>query len=209
MSVSLISSTPNGEERLMYVARVSNPSNRNSGNSRLLAYCMKHGHWSVFEHAHMTLEIETSRAVSAQLIRHRSFTFQEFSQRYAQPTGFLFTAARRQDTTNRQNSIDDLPFTTKDWFMEKQREVFEHAKQVYDEALNRGIAKECARMVLPMATKTTICMTGNVRSWVHYLLERTKPSTQYEHRAIALKAEQVFADEYPTVYECYKQLKLD
>lgn len=185
MTTKLIWITPNAQEVIMYCARVSNPKNQNSGNTGLLNYCMKHGHWSVFEMASACFEIKTTRAISAQILRHRSFSFQEFSQRYAESTEITKSIARRQDTKNRQNSINDIPEDVQQWWHYTQKNVYETCLDTYQDALGRGIAKECARAVLPMNTGTTIYMSGTIRSWIHYLRLRTDPSTQLEHREIA------------------------
>ena len=172
MQVKLISATPDAEKTMGYVARVSNPSNQDNPKvAGLLSYCIKHGHWSVFEQAHMTLEIETTRGLAAQILRHRSFTYQEFSQRYADSSLLaeeipLFDL-RRQDTKNRQNSIDDIDDFTKQQFEVEIQKHFASAMDLYKNMLDKGIAKECARFVLPLATPTRIYMTGSVRSWIH------------------------------------------
>jgi len=192
-----------------YVARVSNPNNQeNPEYSKLLAYCIKHNHWSVFEQAHMTLEIETSRAIAAQILRHRSFTYQEFSQRYAD-TNLLseeipLPELRRQDTKNRQNSIDDLD-EEKIFLLNKMvQDLFRDAQDVYNFMLSQGVAKECARMVLPLATPTRIYMTGSARSWIHYIQLRSANGTQKEHMDIANKCKEIFVEQFPT---CAKALE--
>jgi thymidylate synthase (FAD) len=189
------------EDLMVYTARVSSPQNQANLNTgaRLLRYCMKNGHWSVFEQADMTVEIETSRAISAQILRHRSFSFQEFSQRYAEVTGFEIYPARRQDQKNRQNSTDDLPEFTKEWFIAAQESIQRHARQLYEDALKAGVAKECARFLLPMSATTRLYMKGSVRSWIHYFKVRGDPSTQQEHREIAQAIqEQLFNPAFPT-----------
>lgn len=202
--VKLIQSTPNPEETMAYVARVSNPNNQeNPSFEGLLKYCIKHGHWSVFEQAYMTLEIETSRAIAAQILRHRSFTFQEFSQRYAD-TNLLAAVIpipnlRRQDSKNRQNSIDDLDDFTLQRFQMQIQKYFAEGMDLYNAILDAGIAKECARMVLPLATPTRIYMTGSCRSWVHYIDLRCANGTQREHMEIAEKCKDIFSQQYPTV----------
>ena len=173
MQVKLISVTPDAEKTMAYVARVSNPANQDNENyAKLLAYCIKHNHWSVFEQSFMTLEIETSRAIAAQILRHRSFTFQEFSQRYADAsllTGQIpLPELRSQDLKNRQNSVDDLPMDLKIGLYTKIQDHFEQGFQLYTEVLEAGVAKECARMILPLAVPTRIYMTGSCRSWIHY-----------------------------------------
>jgi thymidylate synthase (FAD) len=188
------------EEIISYVARVSNPSNQDNFTTapKLLAYLIKNFHWSPFEHAFMTLEIETSRGIAAQILRHRSFTFQEFSQRYAKATDIIVYPARRQDDKNRQNSIDDLHTEVKNWFEVAQHEVADFAMKKYEEALELGIAKEQARFLLPLSTKTKLYMTGPIRSWIHYIELRSANGTQLEHREIALAAKKLFCDQFPS-----------
>ena len=189
-----------------YVARVSNPNNQDNPNvSGLLKYCIKHNHWSVFEQAHMTVEIETTRGIAAQVLRHRSFTFQEFSQRYADSSllgkEIPLPALRRQDDKNRQNSIDDIdPLTQQDFEIKMQRH-FVDGMHLYKEMLEAGIAKECARFVLPLATPTRIYMTGSCRSWIHYIDLRSGHGTQQEHKDIAEACRQVFVEQFPIVSE--------
>jgi thymidylate synthase (FAD) len=192
MKTSLISITPDAEKIMLYCARVSNPKNQNSENTKLIDYCIKHAHWSVFEMAHMTVEIETSRAIAAQILRHKSFSFQEFSLRYAEATEFEIYPARRQDDKNRQNSVDDLSVEDKAWFITAQETVNESAMSYYKEALSRGIAKEQARFLLPLSTKTKLYMTGSVRSWIHYLDLRCANGTQLEHKQIADGIKEIF-----------------
>ena len=170
--VKLISITPDAENLIAYCARVSSKNQENHNIEKLLTYCYEHGHWSVFETAYITMEINTSRAISAQILRHRSFTFQEFSQRYAEVPDFYTYEARRQDKKNRQASIDDMSFADKHWFTCAQDRVQTVSSFLYNEALDRGIAKEQARFLLPLSSKTKIYMTGNVRSWIHYLDQR-------------------------------------
>jgi thymidylate synthase (FAD) len=199
MSVKLVTITPEAEKLIAYCARVSSPNQENPEIAKLLAYCIKHQHWSIFEQASMTVEIETSRMISAQILRHRSFVFQEFSQRYAEAQEIVLCEARRQDTKNRQNSIDDLDADIKEDWLERQRYGFLAALQSYQWALNNGIAKECARAVLPMQTKTKLYMTGSIRSWIHYLELRTGPDTQKEHRDIANQIKETFVKELPVI----------
>src|SRR5271166_5903700 len=165
MNVSLISATPDAEKTILYCARVSSP-NQESENTALLGYCIKHGHHSVFEMANMCVEIVTSRAISAQILRHKSFSFQEFSQRYAAATEFETYEARRQDSKNRQNSIDDMSEKDKEWFLNVQDMVQDYCSNLYNTALKMNIAKEQARMLLPMSTQTKLYMNGNLRSWL-------------------------------------------
>jgi thymidylate synthase (FAD) len=206
MTVKLISVTPDAEQTMAYVARVSNPANQDSENyAGLLRYCIKHNHWSVFEQAFMTLEIETNRGIAAQILRHRSFTFQEFSQRYADTN--LITEnipvpdLRRQDTKNRQNSTDDLGDYVKLKFQAEIAELFAHSNNLYKRLLEAGVAKECARFVLPLATPTRIYMSGSCRSWAHYINLRSANGTQKEHMDIALECKKVFSEQFPTVAE--------
>lgn len=192
-----------GQELISFIARVSNPSNQgNFGTaSKLLKYLVKHQHWSPFEHAFMTVEIKTSRAIAQQILRHRSFTFQEFSQRYAEVLTHESYEARRQDFKNRQNSIDDLPESVKDMFRKYQEHIWNEAYSRYKALIDSGVAKEVARFILPLNTSTTIYMTGPVRSWIHYIDLRTDPSTQKEHRDIALAIREIFYQEFPDVAE--------
>ena len=205
MTVKLISVTPDAEKTMAFIARVSNPSNQNSENySKLLAYCIKHNHWSVFEQSSMTLEIETTRGIAAQILRHRSFTFQEFSQRYADSSllgDIPVPDLRRQDTKNRQNSIDDFSDDMKQDLWLKINDHFQASMELYKELLDKGVAKECARFVLPLATPTRIYMTGSCRSWIHYINLREKNGTQKEHTDIALECKRVFSEQFPTVAE--------
>ena len=206
MNVKLVTVTPNAEETMGYVARVSNPKNQDNPKvAGLLSYCIKHGHWSVFEQAHMTLEIETTRGLAAQILRHRSFTYQEFSQRYADSSMLSkvipIPELRRQDDKNRQNSIDDLdPFVVQDFELKMQRHFVEGMK-IYKEMLDAGVAKECARFVLPLATPTKLYMTGSVRSWIHYINLRSAHGTQKEHMEIAENCRAIFNEQFPIVAE--------
>ena len=204
--VSLVSATPDAEKHIAYCARVSNPSNQgNDSFEGLLKYCIKHKHWSIFEQSFMTLEIETSRAIAAQVLRHRSFTFQEFSQRYADSSllgdEIPLPDLRRQDTTNRQKSIDDLDPFIKQKFEIWMQYHFKQTMEVYQEMLASGVAKECARMILPLAVPTRIYMTGSVRSWLHYIDLRTGHGTQKEHMEIAEACKVIFKEQFPTVAE--------
>ena len=206
MNVKLVTVTPKAEETMGYVARVSNPKNQDNPKvAGLLSYCIKHGHWSVFEQAHMTLEIETTRGLAAQILRHRSFTYQEFSQRYADSSMLSkvipIPELRRQDDKNRQNSIDDLdPFVVQDFELKMQRHFVEGMK-LYKEMLDAGVAKECARFVLPLATPTKLYMTGSVRSWIHYINLRSAHGTQKEHMQIAENCRAIFNEQFPIVAE--------
>ncbi len=200
MNTKLIWSTPNAEKIIAYCARVSNSANQDNENiAGLLKYCMKHGHFSVFEMAHMCVEVETSRDVSAQMIRHRSFSFQEFSQRYAESTTIEAAHPRRQDLKNRQNSIDDISEEDQVWFACKRNDIEKQTMSLYQEALERGIAKECARRILPMSTTTKLYMSGSIRSWVHYFKLRCDAATQLEHQIIAYKIKDIFKKEFPII----------
>ena len=200
-SVKLITVTPNAEETMGYIARVSNPNNQNNPVvDGLLGYCIKHGHWSVFEQAHMTLEIETTRGLAAQILRHRSFTFQEFSQRYANANlldNIEVPDLRSQDSKNRQNSIDDIPQDKKETLQKKISDHFSAAMSLYDELIKEGVAKECARFVLPLSTPTRIYMTGSVRSWIHYIDLRSAHGTQKEHMDLVHEVRQIFKQQFP------------
>ncbi|AGH31779.1 thymidylate synthase [Synechococcus phage S-SKS1] len=206
MNVKLISVTPDAEKMMGYVARVSNPSNQeNPKVAGLLKYCVKHQHWSVFEQSFMTLEIETTRGLAAQILRHRSFTFQEFSQRYADSsllsTNIPLPELRRQDTKNRQNSIDDIDEFKVQKYQMLMQDYFSRGMELYQEMLSDGIAKECARFVLPLATPTRLYMSGSCRSWVHYIDLRSAHGTQKEHMDIAEACKNVFIEQFPTVAE--------
>ena len=205
-NIKLISVTPDAEKHMAYVARVSNPKNQdNEKFAGLLKYCIEHGHWSVFEQAYMTVEINTTRGLAAQILRHRSFTYQEFSQRYADANllseKIPLPKLRRQDKKNRQNSTDDVD----EWVVQKydilMEEHFKNSMDLYNKMLEDGIAKECARFVLPLSTPTRIYMTGSCRSWIHYLNLRSAHGTQKEHMDVAKGVRQVFSEQFPTVSE--------
>ena len=209
MNVKLVSVTPDAEKHMGYVARVSNPKNQDNPNvAGLLSYCIKHGHWSVFEQAFMTVEIETTRGLAAQILRHRSFTFQEFSQRYADVNwlkmGIPIPELRSQDDKNRQNSIDDIPEEQQKRLKHQISRHFYEAMDLYNELIREGIAKECARFVLPLASPTRIYMTGSVRSWVHYVDLRTGHGTQKEHMDIANECKDILIEQFPV---CAKALE--
>ena len=205
MTVKLISITPDAEQTMAYIARVSNPSNQdNDKYSGLLKYCIKHNHWSVFEQSSMTLEIETTRAIAAQILRHRSFTYQEFSQRYASSTtlgDIDLPELRRQDLKNRQNSTNDLEPELIEKFEKQMITLFSSSKALYEQMLSQGVAKECARMVLPLCTPTRIYMTGSCRSWIHYINLRSAHGTQKEHMEIAEACRKIFTEQFPAVSE--------
>ena len=203
--VCMISVTPQAEQTIGYIARVSNPNNQDNPNvAGLLKYCIKHGHWSIFEQAHMTLQIETNRGIAAQILRHRSFTYQEFSQRYADSNllgDIELPELRRQDSKNRQNSIDDLEPEMVEKFNRQMNTLFSSAFGLYNQMLEAGVAKECARFVLPLATPTRIYMTGSVRSWIHYINLRSAHGTQQEHMDIANACKDIFIENFPSVSE--------
>lgn len=206
LNTKLISVTPDAEQHIAYCARVSNPKNQDSDNiSKLLKYCIEHQHWSIFEMAFMTLEINTTRGLAAQILRHRSFTFQEFSQRYADATllgeDIPLFELRSQDNKNRQNSIDNVSEEVKAKWGMKIREHFGKAKVIYDGMISDGIAKECARFVLPLATPTRLYMSGSIRSWIHYINLRSGHGTQKEHMIIANECKSVFSEQFPIISE--------
>lgn len=206
MNVKLISVTPDAEKNIAYCARVSNPNNQDNSNySKLLKYCIDHKHWSIFEMAFMTLEIDTTRGLAAQILRHRSFTFQEFSQRYADTTllseNIPLFDIRRQDTKNRQNSIDDIDHEIVVKWNTQIREHFAKAKALYDGMISDGVAKECARFVLPLATPTRIYMSGSLRSWITYIDLRSGNGTQKEHMDIANECKTIFTEQFPIISE--------
>jgi thymidylate synthase (FAD) len=204
--VKLVSVTPDAEKLMAYCARVSNPNNQNNDNyAKLLKYCIDHKHFSIFEQSFMTVEINTTRGLAAQILRHRSFTFQEFSQRYADATLLgeeipLFEL-RRQDNKNRQNSIDDIDHEIVVKWNTQIREHFAKAKALYDGMISDGIAKECARFILPLATPTRLYMSGTVRSWLHYIELRSGHGTQKEHMIIANECKKIFVEQFPTIGE--------
>ena len=201
----LISVTPEAEQHIAYCARVSNPNNQdNEKFAGLLKYCIKHQHWSIFEQAFMTLEIETTRGIAAQVLRHRSFTFQEFSQRYASTellTNVELPELRRQDDKNRQNSIDDLDPEVVDKLNRQMVTLFSSANSLYKQMLELGVAKECARFVLPLATPTKMYMSGSIRSWITYIALRSANGTQKEHMEIAKSCKEIFCKEFPIISE--------
>jgi thymidylate synthase (FAD) len=205
-SAKLVWVTPNAEEMIVKMARVSAPSNQGNMDTapRLLKYLVKHKHWSPYEMANLCVEIETTRGISAQILRHRSFSFQEFSQRYAD-VGELGSSViphlRRQDIKNRQNSIDDLSPDVISGYYRRIGHLFEDAEHLYREMVSSGVAKECARAVLPIATKTKMYMNGTLRSWIHYLQLRCDVSTQLEHRQIAEEIKEIFCEQFPIIGE--------
>jgi thymidylate synthase (FAD) len=204
MNVKLVTVTPKAEETMGYIARVSNPQNQDNPKvAGLLSYCIRHGHWSVFEQAHMTLEIETTRGLAAQILRHRSFTYQEFSQRYADVSHIRedipLPELRRQDDKNRQNSIDDVDPAVVKRFNKEMRDHFDKSIDLYKSMLHAGIAKECARFVLPLATPTRLYMTGSCRSWIHYINLRSAHGTQKEHMELVESVKSIFVEQFPAV----------
>jgi thymidylate synthase (FAD) len=210
MNVDLVWVTPSSEEMIVKMARVSAPANQDNMDTapKLLRYLIKHKHWSPFEMANMTVEIETTRSISAQIIRHRSFSFQEFSQRYADTKELgpaVIPHLRRQDHKNRQNSIDDLSSEDVANYYRRISLLFEDAEHLYREMVSQGIAKECARSVLPLGTQTRLYMNGTLRSWIHYLQLRCDPGTQFEHRQIAEWIKQIFCKQFPVIGEAVFQ----
>ena len=202
-NVHLVTVTPDAEKIMAYIARVSNPKNQdNQDSKKLIQYCINNEHWSVFEQAYMTLQIETNRGIAAQILRHRSFTFQEFSQRYADSTQLgeiPIPELRRQDKKNRQNSISNLPTNVSKDFQQRIEVQFKETLNLYQEMLEKGVAKECARFILPLATPTRIYMTGSCRSWIHYINLRSGHGTQKEHLIIANQCREIFSKQFPTV----------
>ena len=211
MKVSFVNITAEPEQTMAYIARVSNPNNQDNENyAGLLRYCIKHEHWSVFEQSFMTLQIETTRGLAAQILRHRSFTFQEFSQRYADSNllgEIELPELRRQDVKNRQNSIDDLDPAIVDKLEKQMNTLFSSSLALYNQMLESGVAKECARFVLPLATPTRLYMTGSCRSWIHYINLRSAHGTQKEHMDIANECKKLFIEKYPTVAEALEWTK--
>jgi len=199
----LIWVTPDAEALIGKIARVSNPENEdNPSVEKLLKYLIKHKHWSPFEMASMCVEIHTTRAISPQILRHRSFSFQEFSQRYAIPTdtfATVFPELRRQDKKNRQNSTDDLPSETLEYYQDKIEEHFRQGVSLYESLLHSDVAKECARSVLPINTVTRLYMSGTIRSWLHYVALRGANGTQKEHMQIAESVGEILKTELPTI----------
>ncbi len=202
MRVKLVEMTEDAEKQIVRIARVSNPNNQDNPEiSKLIKYCITHEHWSIFEHAHLTLEIETSRVIAAQMLRHRSFTFQEFSQRYSDPTemGFEPIELRRQAEKDRQSSTLRIEEAAERELEEAWFSVLEEIQHLYNRMREAGVAKECARFVLPGCTTTRLYMTGNVRSWIHYIQLRTKPNVQTEHRVVARHAKKIFSEQMPII----------
>jgi thymidylate synthase (FAD) len=203
-ATELIWVTPDAEKVISYCARVSSPNNQDNYDTapKLLKYCIKNNHWSIFEMASMCVGITTSRAIAQQILRHRSFSFQEFSQRYSEVTNYINYDARRQDSKNRQNSLDDLSEETKVWFKKLQEEVWTKSLSYYRQALDHGIAKESARLILPLNTESRLFMSGTVRSWIHYLNLRTGNGSQLEHSLIANEImDSIFKKNFPSISE--------
>ena len=201
-TTTLVHITPNAEELISYMARVSNPANQNNTetSAKLIKYLIDHQHWSPFEMVNMCVEINTTRSIAAQILRHRSFSFQEFSQRYAKVTApAVIPDLRRQDTKNRQNSINDLHYKVKEAFEARIGYLFDDADILYQDMIAAGVAKECAREVLPLATPTRLYMNGTIRSWIHYCQLRCGNGTQQEHRIIAEGAYKLLQEHLPNV----------
>ena len=211
-TAKLVHITPNSEELISYMARVSNPANQTNQETapKLIRYLIKHHHWSPFEMVNMCVEIETTRSIAAQILRHRSFSFQEFSQRYAKVTlRPEIPELRRQDTKNRQNSINDLDEDKKKFFDAKIGHLYSECYRVYQDLLEAGVAKECAREVLPMSSPTTLYMNGTIRSWLHYVDLRTSNGTQKEHAQIAAQVQDILYSQIPNVCEAMWNKNLD
>lgn len=189
------------EDFIVYCARVSNPSNQynTETNERLIDYCIKHEHWSIFEQSFCTFEIETSRAIAAQILRHRSFTFQEFSQRYSIATELEDLYLRKQGKTNRQVGDEAFELNLNLDLAVQINEAQKKCLDTYNNLINAGVARECARMILPLNTQTTLYMSGSVRSFIHYIQLRTKQDTQREHRDVALAMKSIFIETFPTI----------
>ena len=204
-SASLVHATPDGDKLIAYMARVSNPANQDNSNIKgLIKYLINHKHWSPFEMVNMCVEINTTRSIAAQILRHRSFSFQEFSQRYAQVDGLgdpILPELRRQDLTNRQNSIDDIGENCKtEWYLEIDK-LHTHSRKLYNTMLEAGIAKECAREVLTLSSPSKLYMNGSLRSWIHYVELRSGYGTQREHQRIANSVKDLIAKAFPQVFQ--------
>ena len=202
-NVSLVWCTPNAEDLLAKMARVSNPANEDNMTTapKLLRYLIDHQHWSPFEMCSLCVKIDTERDISAQILRHRSFSFQEFSTRYAEAQPLTVPELRKQDVKNRQNSTNDLDIHTQVYYDEQIRNQYADIEELYEEMIADGVAKECARRILPLSTQTTLYMHGTLRSWIHYINVRTDPGTQLEHRLIAEGCKQIFIEQFPTIGE--------
>ena len=211
--MKLIWITPEAEKNVMHCARVSNPKNQSSQNNKLLSYCIKNAHWSIFEMANMCLEVETSRTIARQLLRHRSFSFQEFSQRYASideaqwESNRFESKARRQDTKNRQNSIDDMSEEDRKWFNKAQIANWNYSHNLYEKALEKGIAKEQARVFLPEGqTMSRLYVNGTLRSWITYCTLRMGNGTQKEHIELATQCWKIFKDNCPVIADAVESV---
>ena len=203
MNVTFVHCSPNAEELIVKMARVSNPANENNVATapKLLKYLIDHQHWSPFEMCGLCVKIDTERDISAQILRHRSFSFQEFSTRYAQVQELTIPKLRKQDLKNRQNSTNDLDLGTVDVLTKEIMTLYMQASELYQDMLDNGVAKECARRILPLSTQTTLYMHGTLRSWIHYINVRTSKETQLEHRLIAEGCKQIFIEQFPTIGE--------
>ena len=205
-TASLVHVTPDGDDLIAYMARVSNPANQQKASeaSGLIKYLIKHKHWSPFEMVNMWFEINTTRSIAAQVLRHRSFSFQEFSQRYSNVEDLgepIIPALRRQDTTNRQNSIDDINHHDQQAWLKEVDKLYKNSICLYKDMLKAGIAKECAREVLPLAAPSRLYMNGTLRSWIHYVDLRTGNGTQVEHQKIARDVKSLLSEQFPKVYK--------
>ena len=203
MNVTFVHCSPDAENLIVRMARVSNPANEDNVATapKLLQYLINHQHWSPFEMCSLCVKIDTERDISAQILRHRSFSFQEFSTRYAQVNELTLPNLRKQDLKNRQNSIDDFDVNTKKNLTSDIMALYMQASELYQDMLDAGVAKECARRILPLSTQTTLYMHGTLRSWIHYINVRTDPGTQLEHRLIAENCKQIFIKQFPTIGE--------
>lgn len=203
MNVTFVHCSPDAENLIVRMARVSNPSNEDNMATapKLLRYLIDHQHWSPFEMCSLCVRIDTERDISAQILRHRSFSFQEFSTRYAEAQPLTVPNLRKQDLKNRQNSTNDLDFNTQEYYDEQIRNEYADIKELYDQMIADGVAKECARRILPLSTQTTLYMHSTLRSWIHYINVRTDPGTQLEHRLIAEGCKQIFIEQFPIIGE--------
>jgi thymidylate synthase (FAD) len=203
MNITFVHCSPDAENLIVRMARVSNPANEDNmaTASKLLRYLIDHQHWSPFEMCSLCVKIDTERDISAQILRHRSFSFQEFSTRYAEAQPFTVPELRKQDVKNRQNSTNDLDIHTQVYYDEQIRNQYADIEELYEEMIADGVAKECARRILPLSTQTTLYMHGTLRSWIHYINVRTDPGTQLEHRLIAEGCKQIFIEQFPTIGE--------
>jgi thymidylate synthase (FAD) len=203
MNVTFVHCSPDAENLIVKMARVSNPANEDNIATapKLLRYLIDHQHWSPFEMCSLCIKIDTERDISAQILRHRSFSFQEFSTRYAEAQPLTVPELRKQDLKNRQNSTNDLDFERVRYFQARIDNLYLNAKELYKKMIAAGVAKECARRILPLSTQTTLYMHGTLRSWIHYINVRTDPGTQLEHRLIAENCKQIFIEQFPTIGE--------